>query len=788
MRFCSRLPSLTSRILYFCVLLSSQSHELSGNEANALVGVQDITYWTYEPTRITIWSPKTVTTGTLGFLTTTVILTQLQANVSRQASAQPTYDIITGAENENVPPPVRRRSVLRQPSIGRLDHTADENLRARMNSLEYEVKNLKQEKEMIVLQHTKELRDLQVKADADFKRYQTSEGAALKSGHRYDSLQKELRDAQDQHINEKANLQRELRELQDQNSSLKEDAEDAQERLADQERTYKYQLNGAESKRNALQETVDKVSQELEQLSRNFEDAQSQLQKKNAEVEAAEAQNLELKSQSRDSDALSLVQSQLSEQVAHIRQLESTNREQLNELRKLRDAHRSVQVVEEQKRGLETELQVLKDVERQLGEAQIQKEILEDEKRQWTTLLERDGQDVEFESPEAVVKSLVRARIELASSSERMGVVEAEVSEKDEIVRGLEAEKTSLKSELEKAKASQSSVPEAAVDGKAYKRLERQKTLATKEVEYLRAQLKALDAEETMMSESQNFDTQRAEQIKNLESLVDQYKAEISTLHADLSKHESAPTEPRGTKRRAESQEPEEDTSSQVGPLLRKNKNLQVALQKTSQQSKMLATELQAAKAQLKGLRESSKTRVLELKDNPTANAEAIKMSTMTTLKEENQNLLAQLRGEDLQGTKVVPVSTVDALQLDLKDMERAIADKEKRMRRQREIWTEKVNEFRDVIASILGWKVNFLPNGKAKLSSIFHGREQVDEDDEQFILFDGEGFMKISGGANGAFSKEIQQQVDFWVKEKKEIPCFLAALTIQFHDEYRSS
>jgi mitotic spindle assembly checkpoint protein MAD1 len=308
-------------------------------------------------------------------------------------------------------------------------------------------------------------------------------------------------------------------------------------------------------------------------------------------------------------------------------------------------------------------------------------------------------------------------------------------------------------------------------------------------VEYLRAQLKALDAEETMMMENQNFDAQRAEQVQKLESLVDEYRSELSTLHSNISKLELAPpAEARGTKRRAESQEAEEDTPSQLGHLLRKNKNLQVALQKTTGQSKMLATELQAAKAQLKGLRESTKTRVLELRDNPTANAEAIKMSTLRTLKAENQNLLAQLRGEDMSGVKVVPVSTVDALQLDLRDMEKVVAEKDKRMRRQREIWTDKAAEFRDVIASVLGWKINFLPNGKAKVSSMFHGRGDIDEDDEQYIIFDGEnGTMKISGGTEGAFAKEIRQQVDFWVKEKKEIPCFLAALTIQFHDEYRS-
>ena len=74
----------------------------------------------------------------------------------------------------------------------------------------------------------------------------------------------------------------------------------------------------------------------------------------------------------------------------------------------------------------------------------------------------------------------------------------------------------------------------------------------------------------------------------------------------------------------------------------------------------------------------------------------------------------------------------------------------------------------------------------------MFHGArpQQTSEDDEDdhHIIFDGEnGTMKISGGPNGAFGKEIKEQVDFWVKEKKEIPCFLAALTIQFHDEYRN-
>ena len=651
---------------------------------------------------------------------------------------------------------------------------------------------------MLILQHDKELRDVQAKADTDFKKYQASESVSSKANHRYDALQKELRNFQDQNVNEKAAFERRIRDLQVENASLKDDAEDSQGRMTDQERQYKHQINDAEAKRAALQETVDKIKHELEGLSQSSEAAQSQLVQKNTEIESLQAQISELQSQGSDSNTVNVLQSQLSDQVNHIRELETTNRQQLNELRKLRDPHRSVQVVEEQKRGLETQLHVLKEVERQLGEVQIQKEILEDEKRRWTSLLGQDGERLELDSPEAVIKALVQTRIEMASAVERLGAIESEMSEKDENIKALDAQNTNLKEQLATASATQPATSEE-VDNKAFRRLERQKNLALKEVDYLKAQLKTFDSEETMLMENKNFDTQRAEQVKQLEDLVEQYKTELAALHAEFTKLESMPQvaesatrQTRGMKRRAESQEPEEE-SSQTGHLLRKNKNLQVALQKTAEQSKMLATELQAAKTQLKSLRESSKTRVFELRDNPTANAEAIKMSTLRTLKEENTQLLAQLRGEDLQGVKVVPVSTVDHLKLDLQDKDSVIADKEKRMRRQREIWTDKAAEFRDVIASVLGWRINFLPNGKAKVSSMFYGNSHGaeihdDEDDAPFIIFDGEkGTMKISGGAGGSFEGEVQEALNFWVKEKKEIPCFLSALTIQFHDEYRS-
>jgi mitotic spindle assembly checkpoint protein MAD1 len=625
-----------------------------------------------------------------------------------------------------------------------------------------------------------------------------------KASRKYEALAQELRDAQAQHINEKANLEKKVRDLQEQNLSLREDTEDAQAQLTDQGRQHLHQINDIEAKRVALQDTADHLRYDMQRVSQDLEDVQTRLSKRNVEVEKLEADIVQLKSHIGDGESLAVVQRELSDQVTHIRKLESTNREQIAELRRLRNAHQSVQVVEEQKRSLGTELQVLQDVHRQLGEAQIQKEMLEDEKRTWSTLLEREGREAEFDSPEAVVKAFVQERIERASLVDRVGKLEAALSEKDENVRALEAEKLSLKEVVKEQKANHQNGANDLPDNKAYRRLERQQVLAVKEVEYLRAQLKTFDSEETVLMSNENFDTQRAEQVKRLEGIVDEYRQEIQSLHTEISKHEFAPAiQPRGTKRSIS--ESVDSQESQLGPLLRKNKNLQSALSEATMKITLLSTELQASKSQLNSLTSRSRTRVLELRSNPTANHEAIKISTLSTLRAENAALLSQLRGQDLSNIPVVPAATVDNLTMQLSRLQADVSGAQKQTRRLREIFGSKATEFREAVASILGFKIDFLPNGKARITSTYHVRrrrqtadgdgetsnnEAEEDDDEEHannnsIIFDGEeGTMKFSGGANSPFAVEMRELVTFWVQERRSVPCFLAAMTLELWEK----
>jgi mitotic spindle assembly checkpoint protein MAD1 len=606
-------------------------------------------------------------------------------------------------------------------------------------------------------------------------------------------------------LDAKAGFERKIRSLQDENQKLQEEFGDTQSLLSDQERQFKYQINELETVRASLQRTIEELQNDLENARSIQQSTQEKLTQREADIADLEAANIRLKSEGSDADALTVLKRELSQQVSHIRELELTNRDQSSELRNLREISKTVGVIEEQKRSLEIKLQLMDGVEAELNTAQIQKQILEDERQTWASLLQEGDQPAELDSPEAIVRALTRGRIETASLTDRVEVVEAKLLKKDETIRSLEKEKSDLQQELEKARiaAATAIAGPGAAEARVRSRLERQRVLAVKEVEYLRAQLKTFDTdEETMNGDQPQFDQKKSEHIAQLEKLLDEYRVEIQQTHEELSKRE-APKEDdsqaRGVKRPLSPADSEAE-SERIAVLTRKNRKLQEHIAKSEQASTLARRELDAAKSQIKHLKSKSRTRVLELRDNPTSQVEQIKMTTLTTLQTENRDLLAQLRGERT-GAKVVPVSAVESIKLEMQDMERTVADKEKRMRRLKEIWTAKSSEFREAVASLLGFKLDFLPNGRVRVTSMFHlssayrhgdsdaasdsGPGSMGNGEENSIVFDGEnGTMKISGGPNSLFAMEIKPLIKFWVEERKDIPCFLAAMTLDFYDK----
>ncbi|KAK8236930.1 spindle assembly checkpoint component MAD1 [Phyllosticta capitalensis] len=701
---------------------------------------------------------------------------------------QPSFNFFTGETgDEPTAPAPSFRETLRQ-SVARppVADSGNEELRAQINTLHYELESLKQEREMSNLNHQAELRDAQNKADAEYKRAQAAESASKASSAKYDAVVRELHDTQARVSNEKLELERKVRNLQEKANSLQEDADEAQNELMSIERQSKHRFNELETRYNTLQQSFDDLRAELTAQTNQLQAAQQKLAKREAEAGEMESELIRLKAQAGDQDTLAVLKRELSEQVAHIKKLEGINREQAAELKQFRKNMKSVEVVEEEKRSLESKVRMMEDLRRELSEEHLKRQILEDEKKEWTAYLESQSStegELQFESPADLARAYIRERLETASLTERIGAVQPELTVKEEAIKTLEDEKAKLKEELEKAKTGG-----GPADTKARLRLERQLNLASKEVEFLREQLRMVDAEESEFR-PETFDAAKTNRIRELEDLVSSHRAEIATLNADLSALEELARKGGHDTSVGSKRARDESDDERIGELRRKNRKLQDELHKLSTDKKALETELKAQSKQLSSLKASNRARVLELRSNPTADAEALKLATVRTLREENKALLAQLEGQlaDAEENATVPLATLNAARDEIAELRRTLASREKSTLRYKQIYAAKALEFKEAVASILGWELEFMPNGRVRCTSLYYPGNTNSPDgsgsgSKNSIVFDGEnGTMKVSGGPQSVFANEIRGQIEFWVEQRKEIPCFLAQLTLDF-------
>jgi mitotic spindle assembly checkpoint protein MAD1 len=166
--------------------------------------------------------------------------------------------------------------------------------------------------------------------------------------------------------------------------------------------------------------------------------------------------------------------------------------------------------------------------------------------------------------------------------------------------------------------------------------------------------------------------------------------------------------------------------------------NRDVEIAQLERKEIVLKKEIEALQFRITAM-EGTSTRVLQLKDNPTTREQAVKVSQLTALREENAALLAQLEDRAPEVGRVVPLATLENARSDIKSMEKVIAEKEKRMTRLKEIWSAKSMEFREAVYSLLGWKLDFMPNGRVRVTHMFAGNE------DQSIEFDGEKGLLLS-------------------------------------------
>ena len=101
-------------------------------------------------------------------------------------------------------------------------------------------------------------------------------------------------------------------------------------------------------------------------------------------------------------------------------------------------------------------------------------------------------------------------------------------------------------------------------------------------------------------------------------------------------------------------------------------------------------------------------------------------------------------------------------------------------------MFTAKSAEFREALASIMGLKLAFYPNGQVRVTSIYDlGASFVFQPLRSGVSGGGETRMQLIGQGEGG-PQELEQLMGYWVEQEMNIPCFLASVTLECYDKIR--
>ncbi|ORY78241.1 spindle assembly checkpoint component Mad1 [Protomyces lactucae-debilis] len=452
------------------------------------------------------------------------------------------------------------------------------------------------------------------------------------------------------------------------------------------------------------------------------------------------------------SEELSFLTEQLRDSNERVRKLEITCGEQTADLNHLKEVNRSLTIVAEENTTLQTKLAHMDALQESLAKAQVDLEALATERETYAQFL-HDGETVAD-----VGKALERQKLVADTLTSQLTLLENQLEETNTLVSSLQAELNTNKAGYEAAKA------ELTLEKRNALRLERARSMVAREVSFLRAQLASYDLEERM--DQPNYDALKSKRLTELEAMLDSCRAELLQVKEETKEEEKIKL---GTKR------PREDETDfnhiERGEYLRKIRSLNAELEITRKQDELLRKDLDALRQSTASQRPE---RVLEFKGNPTTRFQAIKAQTLKDLETENAALRRQLEGK---GEVTVPVQSLRNAETTAQRLEQAIAQKEKMIKRLKEVFQAKSSEFREAVYALLGYKLDFLPNGRVRLTSMY-----AEHNDHAFIFDGEEDTMKIAGEVQGneAFMQMVDNLIKYWSGERKSIPGMLAALTLE--------
>ncbi|KAG6875371.1 hypothetical protein C0992_004072 [Termitomyces sp. T32_za158] len=589
---------------------------------------------------------------------------------------------------------------------------------------------------------------------------------------------------------EKSKILSEMRVLRTTLNAMKEtnaDLEQAHASLASSTGAQKSQLS-------ALSRRAEFLEIELQHAQDLASSRDDEIQKLKDQLITQIPSGYSNKENNREDDAL--IQAELVRQTTYLRELERTNTRLTGEVTRLRERNTSIAVLQEEKRALEAKLVTMEGLRARVAELELQLQS------SVSSASKTSSQSSAVTAHELSSLRLTHAQLlsehgtlkeQLATAKAQLLAAESQTAEANSAFDALESEKVDLEQQLSGVE-----IKLQASEG---------------EIKFLQDLVASYVAESQANREA--LGSTPTPNPVHLETLLTQYQ----TIKEHEEKYRASQDGEALEKRELRLQEME-------SALERERENVR----KSEERVKALTDEQTTHVAQIDSLEQElfelrgeiaggrhvpPGVRILQLADNPESRWAEMRQAALDRLKSENEALLNRLRelgansspvpGSGSSGSEsaagdeqaasskeqeglntktqtssgetadLVPRASWELVNREKIELEEVVKQKEKRLLRLKEVYNAKGAEFRDAIASILGVKLSFRPNGEVRATSIY-------DLGASFAFQPARGTMQLVAQGDGG-PQDLPNLMRFWIAGEQCIPGFMASVTLECYE-----
>ncbi|KAG8953812.1 coiled-coil domain-containing protein mad1 [Tulasnella sp. 424] len=592
---------------------------------------------------------------------------------------------------------------------------------------------------------------------------------------------------------EKKDLDRTVRTLRTNLNNLQTAHDELEDEYADLKRTTTSSIASQKASLATLERKVSLLEDELERTRHLAEEHKDTARNLRDQVESLESQQADTSRMENGFDEnWQVIREEMHRQTAHWKSLESTNAKLTSEVHSLRAKQQSVEVLREENRSLQQRLLKASQQEETIARLQGEVDAARREREEWAAFLSNPNAEPTHHTPTALTTTISRLRLEHASLLEEHGSLSSILAHRD-------AELASLKSTSNDQATQITRLTQEVQDlQQQLGRRDRRVKLLERENQGLKALQATYDAEEVRFGSGAEveggigrFDEAKAEKLQILEQQMEELKQTNADLEQAL---EEARARPSMT---VEDEEGSENAKARIAELEAELAESMEAADNAADKLADLEQQLFELGATINaGNHVPPNTRVLQFTHNPIAEDVNLKRDTFERLRRENEELVHRL-GEVEQGlgvedeAQVVPRSSWQNIWMEKEDMVKAVADKEKRLLRLKQVFTAKTEEFRQTVESILGFTLFFQPT-KIRLTSAYNLSAAITfQLNTSSRSSDSSATMKLLGAGNGEdpeLDQRLVELIEEWIVKRDSIPCFMAALTLECYERMYGS